>query len=282
MIKPWINFAFLYQPERIEFLETALKELKTWSVEKMRILISVNDIEDNIALKLQKRLLEANNNVVIKLVNVGNQDPRILQWEHKNYLREFLDSEYTHFIYADADLVIPKEVINYWVKTKSFFEQYGFLRFIPGTFRYENYNNLNWTIDTTYRTDLNNMVYVNIHNQMFYSPQEPFQGISIMNKEMATEHLNSPYISMDSIGVYGFGFGETAISGYIFHDPPKGFTHRILIPLNHYQDCWVLHLPNNYAANPHKEHGKIHAHTMFSNIKERQPNADSLNSYLES
>lgn len=280
MIKPWVNFAFLYQPERIEFLETALKALKEWDVEKMRIFISVNNIKDDVFLKLQERLL-AVNNVVIRLVNVENKDPRILQWEHKNYLQEFLESEYTHFIYADADLVIPKTVINYWVKTKSFFEQYGFLRFIPGTFRYEHYNNLNWTIDTTYRTNLDNMDYVTIHNRVFFSPQEPFQGISIMNKELAQEHLNSPFVSTDSIGIQGFGFGETAISGYIFHNPPNGFTHRILIPLEYYPDCWVLHLPNNYAANPNKEHGKIHAHTMFSRIKERQPNAHSINSYLE-
>ena len=265
--KPWVNFAFLYQPERIDFLKLALNALSIWPVDKLMITVTVNEIDDkNALLELKEQLIDVNQNVVLKPINITGKDPRILQWEHKKDMAEFLQSEYTHFIYSDADLVINYHVMDYWLKTKEMFDKYQ-TGFIPGTFRYEYYQGIDFTIDTTYRTDLSTLRIVSINEQLFFSPQEPFQGISIMDREMVSEHLNSPYANLDSVGVQGFGYGETAISGYIFHNPPLDFIHRILIPIDDYRKCWVLHLPNNYAANPYKEHGKIHAHTMFRTIK---------------
>ena len=264
MIKPWVNFAFLYQPERIEFLKIALKTLSEWPVEKLMILITINNIGNEISA-FEESLRSSHNNIVLNSVDITNVDPRILQWDHKNFLARFLDSEYTHFIYADADLVINYHIMDYWVKTKEMFDKYS-KGFIPGTFRFENYNNSIRSVDTTYRTDIPTLKLININNQWFFSPQEPFQGVSIMDKELALEHLNSPYVNLDSVGIHGFGYGETAISAYIFENPPNGYTHRILIPLDNYEDCWIQHLPNNYAANSFKEHGKIHAYTMFQTI----------------
>ena len=74
------------------------------------------------------------------------------------------------------------------------------------------------------------------------------------------------------MGVYGFGLIETCISAYICHNPPEGFGHRILLPLDDYERTWVYHLPANYAANPSSEHGKIPAHDIFGKIRWRRAN----------
>lgn len=267
MIKPWINFAFLYQEERFCYLETVLKTLAEWPVDDIKIMLAVNQISNEkldklFALWARTKL----SNVIVELIDISTINPYFLQWKHKDHLQEFIDSQYTHFIYSDADIEIKYGVMEYWVKTKKLFDEYK-LNFIPGTFRTEEFEGVVRSSDITYRTNIPELKIIKIGTKKFFSPQEPFQGISIFNKEMAEEHLHSPYVSTDSVGVYGFGYSETGISGYIFHNTPEGFISRVLFPIDNYTKCWVDHLPSNYAANPNKEHGKIHAHTLFQKIK---------------
>lgn len=263
--RPWINFAFLIQEERIDYLKQVLDELLLWDVDDLKVVVSVNRIPGG-----DFGLFELNDWVSLRVVDIENQDPRILQWDHKKQMPEFLTSDYTHFIYADADLLLKYQVVDYFIEFRDLFHhaEFGFDRFIPGTFRYEHYEGTDRCLDFTYRTDMDTIRFVEIDGRTFFSPQEPFQGISIMDRYMVAEHLNSKYIHLDSIGVYGFGHGETAISGYIFDRPPYGFPHRVLLPVEIDPRCWIKHLPANYAANPNKEHGKINAQDFFRRIKE--------------
>jgi hypothetical protein len=265
-IRPWINFAFLYQEERFGYLQTVLNTLAEWPVKDMKIMLAVNHVSIERLMKLFNLWTGTKLNVTVEFVDITKINPYFLQWKHKDHLQEFINSKYTHFIYADADLVIKYEVMEYWVKTKKLFDDYK-LNFIPGTFRTEEFEGIVRSSDITYRTDVAELKIISLGHEKFFSPQEPFQGISIFNKEMAKEHLDSPYVSTDSVGVYGFGYSETGISGYIFHNTPEGFISRVLLPIDNYTKCWIDHLPANYAANPYKEHGKIHAHTLFRNIK---------------
>jgi len=269
----WINFPFLYQPEKFKFLESAIWSINKWQVEKLKIIIYINKIGVDLSLHTT-HLRKLNKNIEIKFVDV-TENPFLLQWEHKKYLPEFLESDFTHFIYSDGDIAINERVFKYWLETRNFLNEHNYNRYIPGTFRIEYLDGHDYASDLTYRTDINSLPIIEVGGKWFFMPQEPFQGISIMDKELAFEHMNSKYFTptMDD-SIYKFGFGETCISGYILHnvpkDVPQGYEHRILIPLENHQDCWVYHLPSNYASNPNSEHGKILAHGVFQRIKERK------------
>jgi hypothetical protein len=270
-MKVWINFPFLFQPGKFRFLESAIWAVNKWQVEKTKIVVFMNKTDQDTSWFVDHMLKAGVHE--IKVVDV-TEKPLLLQWAHKKYLPEFLESEYTHFIYADGDIEIRKEVFSYWLKTREFLNQNNYNRYIPGTFRIETYNDIDKASDLTHRTDIHKMPVVNIKGKWFFRPQEPFQGISIMDKELAFEHYNSKYFTpMMDDSDYKFGFGETCISGYVLHnvpeDAPEGYKHRVLIPLDDYKDCWVYHLPANYAANPNSEHGKIPADYVFSQVQAR-------------
>jgi len=265
-MKPWINLPFLIQPEKLCFLESTLKALVDWQIEDMRILVFMNEYDKG----LVDHIWSFGKQIEVEIVSVAN--PMMLIWEHKKYLSEFLESDYTHFLYTDGDIEIPRKVFDYWLETRRIFVGigFGFEYFIPGTFRIETYQGVDYASDLTFRTDIDSLKIVYVGGKPFFIPQEPFQGISIMDKELAREHIDSIYFSpMMDQSIYKFGFGETCISGYILHNVPEGFNHRVLVPLDDYERCWVYHLPANYAANPNSEHGKIPAHEVFKIIKER-------------
>lgn len=267
-MKVWINMPFLIQQEKIGYLERALLSLSRWKVDQMRVIVFVNEANDWLT-ELAYSLSTKNKDFKIEQVYVA-ENPLMLLWEHKKYIPEFLASGFTHFIYMDGDIEIPYKVFEYWLETRKLFIKQGYDRFIPGTFRIETYQGIDYASDLTYRTEIDNLPILNIGGKWFFRPQEPFQDVSIMDKVMAKEHLESPYFHphMDQ-SIHRFGFGETCISGYILYDVPEGLNHRVLIPLDDYVKCWVYHLPANYAANPDSEHGKIPAYNIFARIKER-------------
>jgi len=270
-MKVWVTFPFLFQPGKFRFLESSIWAVRKWDVEKTKIVIFINKTDQDTSWYTAK-LLKTAPNIEIEFADI-TENPRLLQWAHKKDLPKFLESEYTHFIYSDGDITINQEVLSYWTKTRELFKK-NYSGYIPGTFRIETYEGIDRASDLTHRTDINKMPVFNIEGKWFFMPQEPFQGISIMDKELVSEHLNSLYFTpMMDDSPYKFGFGETCISGYILHNvpenAPEGYKHRVLLPLDDYTDCWVYHLPANYAANPDSEHGKIHAHYVFSQVQAR-------------
>jgi len=271
-IKPWINLHFKYQEERIPYLVSMIEALSTWKVDDILVKIFVD--ENPNACELEKQLQSILPNLEIKQIDVNNE-PMSLFIQHKNYISEFIQSDFTHFIFADADLHIDNCVFQYWLETRELFlksSNYKY-NFIPGTFRIEDFDNIKRSSDITYRTDINELAIVKIRDKYFFSPTEPFQDIGILDKDLAYEHLNLPYINdayyFGYVGVHDFGYAETILSGHIFFNHSYFFTSRILYPLDDYEKCWYYHLPANYAANPDSEHGKIPAHEIFNEIKNR-------------
>jgi hypothetical protein len=261
----WINFPFLMQPERFDYFKTALLTLKEWPVDDIKVVVFTNDKNHEELRQLVTGIFPT---AEILASHYFFSDPMLMTWEHKLQLPLFLKSDYTHFIAADADLKIPYNVFEYFVETRKLFKEHDMNWLIPGTFRVEDYGGYERAVDTTFRTDVDSLRFLVVGGQVFYSPQEPFQGISIMDREMALEHYTSPYIDPKTIGVYGFGISETALSAYIFHETPSRWDHRVVIPVDDYTKTFIYHLPCNYAAWEGKEHGKIPVYDFFRRVKE--------------
>ena len=267
-MKPWINMPFLIQPEKLQYLYPTLDALKEWDVKEMRISIYLNECpEINIYRQILTKL---NKNIDVKVYNVTGQ-PMLLPWMHKRYIKDFLNSDFTHFIYTDADITIGHQVIKYWDRTREFFKENDLENFIPGTFRIETFEGVEYSSEFTDRVDYSSLPIINIEGKPFFRPQQPFQGICIFDKKLAAEHLDSVYYypALDRSN-YRFGFIETCISGYILDNVPPGLRHRVLYPLDDYKEYWIYHLPANYAANPDTKHGKMPAEPIFEKIRERR------------
>lgn len=270
MKKPWINLHFKYQEGRIPHLETMIKSLTTWQVDDIFVRIFIDENSEAKALKKQLQIILPD--LSIQEINV-HDEPMSLFKQHKNYLPFFNQSDFTHFIFADADLEIDNSVFQYWVETRELFRTTsGYESFIPGTVRVEDFNGLKRLSDITYRTNIDDLVIVKIDDKYFFSPTEPFQDIGILDKDLAVEHLSLPYTVDDYhfgyIGVNRFGYAETMLSGHIFfNNPYMSCVSRILYPLDDYERSWYYHLPANYAANEKSEHGKIPAHEFYKAIR---------------
>lgn len=264
----WLNLHFLYDKDRVFYLKEMLQSLNTWNVHYMDISVHMNNIDDKIVDDLCYEIDHLlNDKTTLEIRNYDIDNPMSLAWKHKGLIPNFLKSYYTHFIYTDADLNIPGQVIDYWIETRKFFIDNGYKDFLPGTFRIEDFDGAKRASDITYRTDLNNQQIVKIGDKHYFSPTEPFQDIGILDKEFATEYIDSPYAQEKQVGCYGFGYIETSLSEHIFCNKPDGYPSKILYPLEDYERSWYYHIPANYAKNPDSEHGKIPAASIFETLK---------------
>lgn len=96
----------------------------------------------------------------------------------------------------------------------------------------------------------------------------------ILDKDLALEYISSRSFdreqSMDVRPVWGLC--ERASMGLCFENPPEGFFHRYVIPVNAKtlrtpSWSWVYHIANNYTNNPRVRFAKIQPHHLFSSDK---------------
>ena len=88
-MKLWINVCYHHVEERFENFKQLLENLKSLKTEKTKIIINTNT-EIDCDLPINISLL---------------QDPYHLTWEHKKYMQSFLDSDFTHFMYLEGNLL---------------------------------------------------------------------------------------------------------------------------------------------------------------------------------
>ena len=53
-------------------------------------------------------------------------DPFLLTWEHKKYMPQFLESDYTHFAYLEGNVDVSQKTFNYWLRTRKLFKDNNF------------------------------------------------------------------------------------------------------------------------------------------------------------
>jgi hypothetical protein len=81
----------------------------------------------------------------------------------------------------------------------------------------------------------------------------------LYDRELMLEHLSGPSSNPD----FGpWSIREKAAQGLTFVNVPKGFRSRNLVPYDIKRNqidesCFIHHLPNNYANDPHSQFGKI-------------------------
>ena len=189
--------------------------------------------------------------------------PYLLTWVHREVFNEIIKNpEISHFLYTEDDLNITIENLSYWLHYRPKLRKYGL---IPSFFRVEKHPEIGWC-----STDCLAPIYIPRQPQInltddyqFICLPNPYQGMYFLDRELIREFANSRAMSPD----FGQWFiREKASAGLTFVNVPKGFTSRNVVPFcpsqkTIPQDCWIHHLPNNYANDPVSKFGKLPLNT---------------------
>lgn len=240
-MKLWVNVCFYYVEERLEQFKEVIKTLS--EIPNIKLIINSN--------------VNFDFNLPIHVTELD--DPYWHTWEHKKYMPEFLDSDYTHYAYLEGNIHVEKKTFDYWVKTRELFQRNN-LNFIPAVHRVQkNKEGQVYSLDCTHYQ--RHRPTITIEEQKFISLSEPYQGMFIMDKELVKEHIESDYYLFGQKG--SWGIRESANLGNMFVNIPVGFGHRCMLPLNNFSDTWVTHFGTDYHGDKNSPHAKIKIEDLF-------------------
>ena len=191
---------------------------------------------------------------------VGLGHPFLLTWSHLFVFRNLFENELiTHFMYLEDDILVRQENIEYWIQAREQLRDYNL---IPSFLRVEHKeNDERWfSTDCTEKMSIYRIPKIVLsERQGFINLRYPYQGMYLHDRELMFEHLSGPSCNPD----FGnWSIREKAAQGLTFIDVPIGFTSRNLVPYDRKrlqidECCFIHHIPNNYANDPHTRHGKI-------------------------
>jgi hypothetical protein len=240
-MKLWVNVCFYYVEERLEQFRKVIKTLSDIPNTKLIINSNVN-FDCNLPIHVEELC-----------------DSFWHTWEHKKYMPEFLESDYTHFAYLEGNIGVEKKTFDYWIKTRELFQRNN-LNFIPATHRVQKDGEGQvYSLDCTHLQ--NHRPSITVEGQKFISLSEPYQGMFIMDKELVKEHIESDYYKFGQKG--SWGIRESANLGNMFVNIPSGYGHRYMLPLNNFSDTWVTHFGTDYHGDKNSPHAKIKIQDLF-------------------
>lgn len=241
-MKLWVSLCFYYVENRLENFKRTINNLSNIPNIKITVDSNVN--------------FDSNLDVHVKELS----DPYHYTWEHKKYMTEFLESDYTHFAYLEGNIDVTQKTFNYWNKTRQLFKENGH-NLIPATHRIQkNKEGQIYSLDTIHKqTGCRQMI---IGGQTFVFLSEPYQGMFIMDKELVEEHINSGYYSLGH--KHSYGIRESANLGNIYVNVPPNLPHRAALPLNIPSECMVEHFGTDYLNDKNSPHAKIKIEELFT------------------
>lgn len=239
-MKLWVNVCFYYVEERLERFKEVIKTLS--AIPNIKLIINSN--------------VNFDSSLPIHVVDL--EHPYWHTWEHKKYMPEFLESDYTHFAYLEGNIRVEKKTFDYWIKTRELFQRNN-LNFIPATHRVQVNKSQVYSLDCTHYQQ--HRPTITVEEQKFISLSEPYQGMFIMDKELVKEHIESDYYKFGQKG--SWGIRESANLGNMFVNIPVGFGHRYMLPLNNFSDTWVTHFGTDYHGDKNSPHAKIKIEDLF-------------------
>lgn len=254
-----IAITFFYRPDRLGYLSTACQHHPTLSEETKTFVVTNTRSADE--LSNIRQACDLSNLEIVTPSHLGH--PFLLTWIHRHIFQNLLeqDAGFTHYMYAEDDILITRDNINYWLEAS---ELLASTRFLPAFFRYEiNSDRSIVSTDITRSLRVGDLYKLRTsHGTMIQFPN-PYQGMYLLDTEGLRELLYTAAGSPD----YGcWGIREKAAQGLCFWNVPAGSTSRYLVAtdgehlLNEVRidpRALIHHMPNNYAEDATSPFGKI-------------------------
>jgi hypothetical protein len=275
-----VCIAFHFDESRLVFLKKVVAGLQKFPCE-IKVCVVTNTTDNSEQSRLFAALNENNRflNEIYPVSNMGH--PFMLPWAHKQVLRQhYEESEsFTHFLYIEDDIEFTPINMMYWLENRLIL---GGTVFYPSLFRVEwNEKQHQWfSTDILQPVSLSQSPFLNIHGIDYINMPSSYQGLTLYDRALFAEHLNSPSFNMEKyaglerlqgiiLGGSGYWNGrESANHGQTYMNVPVGFYSRNLLPLSR-KFCeidfraWVHHLPDNYTNNTVSEFGKVPVNNLF-------------------
>jgi len=187
--------------------------------------------------------------------------PYLLTWSHLEVFRRVFngDRKVSHFMYIEDDIFVSARNISYWLRGREGLRSRGL---IPSFLRVE-YIPLHenpYSTDVTKRRRFRGLPRAVISDTYCYvNFPEPYQGMYMLDRELAEEHFFGKSSSPD----FGrWGIRERAAQGLTFKNVPPGCFSRNFVGYRLKDrridpDALIHHIPNNYALDSRTKFGKI-------------------------
>jgi len=193
----------------------------------------------------------------------------MLAWEHKKLMKPlFLENtKYDYFLYLEDDMAFTFENFLYFINCYPSLQPFGV---IPSFLRVE-YSALKrcWVNTDCKRPGLAAQHRkITLGSATYVNPPYPYCALYLMDRDMVKEYLASE--SFDFAGSKQRSNWRTrarSAMGLCYERIPAGFTSRYVVPVDEQLhpevDCYVRHLPNNYALNNSSEFARIDVGEIF-------------------
>jgi hypothetical protein len=237
-MKLWVNISFLYDKNKLSLFNNVKDSILNIKTEETKIIINSN--------------FNFSNDLNIQIFN--NSNLLDLAYEHKKSMHDFLESDFTHFLYIEHDMLFTENHLKYWLEYRYKLKEFNFL---PAFHRFETKNNKSYSVDITQKA----FNIITINNEKYISLFEPYQGLMLMDKELVKEHIDSGFDKVKSI--HTFGHLESANSAYIYCNVPNGFLHRLLLPIKDFKKSLIHHTDNKYCNMENIQFGKIDIDELY-------------------
>jgi hypothetical protein len=240
---------------RWEYTRICLMSLKSLGMNYAEVYIHSNPLASHL-VDYKSRLLQEftteNFRIIWQEVSLDNW--LHLCWQHKNLLPYYLESNFDLFIYTENDYCWYRHHLDYFMSSRQTFRSQD-LNHIPGFLRTEiTMHNTVVSVDWQNMPGYAHLKSINVQGDLWYSSKFPYQGLMILDKELAVEHVTSYWSDVHTaLSISPWPTLETSNAGLIWHNVPQGFEHRIVINPKYIDACTIYHLPNKYVQNPTNE-----------------------------
>ena len=251
-----ICVTFFYNEKKISILKKTCSEFKSLAQE-VDVTIITNEHSDE-KIEILKKSLED----VLKFFKIyvarDLQHPKFLPWSHLVVMRKKVaDSSFTHFMYLEDDIKVSSQNIIYWLNARDSLKTFNL---IPSFVRTEmNFKDKQiYIVDSTKKSNFKKTpkVYSLKNNTAFTNLLFPHQPVYFFDKELMNEYFNGPASDPDfaipAAKDHYQGIVERLDLMLTFHNVPKGFFHRAVVPVDIKKKtiknyCLVEHLSNKYT-----------------------------------
>ena len=269
-----VSIAAHFVPDRAKFLALSLDAINQWNCPQIKVVLVTNDMalaQDDAVAASVKQLALAGRDVTFDLAK-GLAHPWHLTWWHKHRLEEWVEhaSADDLFCYMEDDIALPAGAMDYFAGHLTAAKSHGL---IPGFLRYE-MSASQRKISTDFRSHqvIEQSHLVDVQGVPFVPLQYPYWAGFMLDRELASEYLQSPWSNIESADAQPQSRGHScrvqSAWGLTYHHVPKAMPSRIAVPVNDLlkplDECLVWHTPNNYSASRSHGFGTIPIEQVFA------------------
>lgn len=243
-----ICIAFHYIPDRLQYLVSILNNFIDNYKVSLKIIIDTNVDYLDLSGSFSGSSIEITPHTEL-------EHPFHLTWMHRKHIKENIDN-YDNFMYAEDDELIPfSNYISYIEKFKMMWPQY-----VPSFVRIEKKDGLDYISDVPIQQDIKSLGIIEIEGRKFVSFPFPLNycGMWCMPQSSLKETIKDNFVRMDDGREFAASYTNWEIGKKPLIEVYEKNRKWFISP-----DCYLYHLPNNYALSEGTPNGKIKIENVF-------------------